>query len=212
MSWGCGECQEPATQGDVMGGSPLRNIRSRWPQTQRREASWGRARLPGSWAWSTLVGAGCPSGDTPNPSTSTVWGRGAREFAQRAAQAESKGGRAQGRSHRAGSCPFVSRSLQGGRGAAGGPRGLGGAEGPGSVCWGHSVFVQEPGPCSRPGQGPPTPQIPPRRMFFQGPAEQTAFGRWPGGLAGTDPVPPRAGAAFPPDTQPARPALPFSGL
>ena len=36
----------------------------------------------------------------------------------------------------------------------------------------------------------------PRRMFFQGPAEQTAFGLWPGSLGGRDPAsPPHLGVA-----------------
>lgn len=82
------------------------------------------------------------------------------------------------------------------------PNGLG--RGPGSRSpWVSPCLFRRLGPRSRPGQGPPPCWSLPKRMFFQGTAERTACGLWPGSLAGTDPTPhPRGRAApFPPDTQ-----------
>lgn len=75
--------------------------------------------------------------------------------------------------------------------------GLGGGLGPAPVAVGReSCLFRRPGPCSRPAQSPPSPpptprlcwplSSPPRRMFFQGPAEQMAFRPWPGSLVGTN--------------------------
>ena len=72
--------------------------------------------------------------------------------------------------------------------------GLGGGPGPAPVAVGQESYLfRRSGPCSRPA---PTPRLcrplssPPRRMFFQGPAEQMAFRRGPGSLVGTSLSPP----------------------
>ena len=63
------------------------------------------------------------------------------------------------------------------------------------ACAGRELFVQEAWAAPHP-RVPPAPRSLPRRMFFQGPAEQMAFGLWPGSLMGTDPTShPRLAAA-----------------
>lgn len=64
--------------------------------------------------------------------------------------------------------------------------------GPAPICGGRcGVCSRGPGPAPDLARGLPPAcpsQILPRRMFFQGPAEQMAFGFWPGSLMGRDPT------------------------
>ena len=80
-------------------------------------------------------------------------------------------------------------------GAVGGQMGRGG----GRPRAGLRFAAGGPGPAPDLARGllPSCPsQSLPRRMFFQGPAEQTAFGLWPGSLGGRDPAsPPHLGVA-----------------
>lgn len=107
---------------------------------------------------------------------------------RRLAQGRAEGGGGRGsRRHReqmavssAEQCPLR-------RAGAGRPNGLGRGPARGLA----PCLFRRPGPCSGPGRGPrplrPHPR-PSQRMFVQGPAEQMAFGLWPGSPSGTHPA------------------------